>query len=233
MRKWFYAGAVVGGFLLLGAAPAHADDVVPGPVGGLTGDLLSSPDGGLGLQNPLGGDPLVDVKPGTNTADLNGADVLPRGTVAPADQPTDRTPVPAEQLPAADVVGGALPQTPNVLPTDLLGGQLLNQLPLLGGLTPSSSPRESSLFTGGLPLLGGLGGLLPANEIPDGAGALPGVSGLPAGGTDVTPSALAQPAAGDAADDPRAHEEPADDETTAKRKFSAGGRPVAGEDRDF
>jgi len=34
MRKWFYAGAVVGGFLLLGAAPAQAD-LSPAPAGGL------------------------------------------------------------------------------------------------------------------------------------------------------------------------------------------------------
>ncbi|MFI7596845.1 hypothetical protein [Actinoplanes sp. NPDC049681] len=248
MRKWFYAGAVVGGFLLFGAAPAQADDVVPGPAGGLTGLLPAQgtgldPAGGLSLPNPLGDAPLVDVKPGTNSADLNSLDVAPPGT-APADLPTDRTPattVPAEELPAADVVGGALPQTSSVLPSNLLGGDLLGQLPLLGGLggltpdgrIPGAASQESGLFTGGLPLLGGLGGLLPANEIPSGAGALPAVNGLPAGGTDVTPSALAGQTADDPADDPRAHEEPADDEATPQRTFSAGGRPIAGRDRDF
>lgn len=248
MRKWFYAGAVVGGFLLVGAAPAHADDVIPAPAGGLTGLLPAQgagldPAGGLSLPNPLGDGPLVDVKPGTNNADLNGVDV-PRSAVAPAAEPTDRTPataLPAEDLPAADVVGGALPQASGILPSNLLGGQALGQLPLLGGLggltpdgrIPTGTPQESGLFTGGLPLLGGLGGLLPANEIPAGAGALPALNGLPAGGTDVTPSALTDTADDDPADDPRAHEEPADDEATPQRTFSAGGRPVAGRDRDF
>jgi hypothetical protein len=35
-------------------------------------------------------------------------------------------------------------------------------------------------------------------------------------------------------DDPRLHEEPIDDEAGAKKRtFSAGGRPIAGEDQDF
>jgi hypothetical protein len=166
--------------------------------------------------------------------------------VAPVEEPTDRTPattLPAEELPAADVVGGALPQTSGILPTDLVGGNLtggnlLGRLPLLGGLTadgriPAEAPQESGLFTGGLPLLGGLGGVLPVNEVPDGVATLPAMNGLPAGGTDVTPSALAGSSDSEPADDPRMHEEPVDDEATPKRTFSAGGRPVAGEDGDF
>src|SRR5689334_5438820 len=77
MRKWFYAGAVVGGFLLLGAAPAQAD-VVPAPAGGLLGSLGGGatqglgldPAGGLNLASPLDGSSLMDVKPGQNSADL-------------------------------------------------------------------------------------------------------------------------------------------------------------------
>ncbi|MEV4704794.1 hypothetical protein [Actinoplanes sp. NPDC049316] len=189
MRKRFYAGAVLGGLLLLGTTPAYADDL-PLPVGGLTGLLSSSPvsssplssspvssspaDGGSGLslENPLGGGPLVGVRPGDNTPSLTAPEDVP-----PA-QPT--------QVPAAPLPG---------------------RPPLDAG----PAPHESGLFTGGLPLLGGLGGLLPVDDAPDGA------SGLPAGGTPV------------ADDDPRLHEEPAGDE----RAFSDSGRPIAGEDVDF
>ncbi|RSM46536.1 hypothetical protein DMB66_49440 [Actinoplanes sp. ATCC 53533] len=83
MRKWFYAGAVAGGFLLLGAAPAQAD-VVPAPAGGLLGSLSGGqglddqglgldPAGGLNLASPLGGSPLMDFKPGRNSADFDRA----------------------------------------------------------------------------------------------------------------------------------------------------------------
>ncbi|WP_211278056.1 hypothetical protein, partial [Couchioplanes caeruleus] len=121
MRKWFYAGAVVGS-LLLGAAPAHADDVAPSPVGDLTG-LTSTADagqglgqglglnpagGGLGLVNPLGGGNLVAVKPGNNSADLSDVTsrVSPQSvrSLREADEPADRMPatgVPAEDQPGA------------------------------------------------------------------------------------------------------------------------------------
>ncbi|GAA3338958.1 hypothetical protein GCM10020358_20940 [Amorphoplanes nipponensis] len=180
MRKWFYAGAVAGGLLLLGAAPAHADGV-PAPAGGLLGSLDGEPGSGL----------------------------------------------------------------TSLVPANLLGGGLIGGGPTADGRTaPASARQESALFDGGVPLLGGLGGLLPANESPR---TLPGagydtLSGLPAGGTPVDPT-LVDPAPTDSAgaaaanqpvDDPRLHEEPIDDEAGGrKRTFSAGGRPIAGEDRDF
>ena len=191
MRKWFYAGAVAGGFLLLGAAPAQAD-VAPAPAG----DLLGSLTGGPG----------------------------------------------------------------SLVPADLLGGGLL-----AGGLTPdgrtgaAGPQQESALFDGGVPLLGGLGGLLPANGSPR---TLPATgddapTGMPAGGTAVDPvlvdpapsdpAPTAQPSTvdpqpsgpgsdptGQTVDDPRLHEEPIDDEAGGRtRSFSPGGRPIAGEDEDF
>lgn len=304
MRKWFYAGAVAGGFLLLGAAPAQAD-VVPAPAGGLLGSLGGGsggqeprgaqglgldPAGGLNLAGPLGGSQLMDLKPGRNSADVTGpVPGLPAGDDArtrEADEPTGRGPArgaaPAD-LPriggltgggssgggGGGLTGGGSSGGPgggragrpggglsNLIPANLLGGGLLG-----GGLTPdgrtasAEAPRESALFDGGVPLLGGLGGLLPANEVPrtrPGAGD-DAPTGMPAGGTAVDP-ALVDPAtpqdgngkggknkgqAGDPAadqpvDDPRLHEEPIDDEAGGKkRSFSAGGRPVAGEDQDF
>src|ERR1044072_6894067 len=81
MRKYLYAGAVAGGFLLLGAAPAHAD-VQPAPagaqqdagVGGLLGSTggLDQP-GRLRIPDATGGSgTLLDVKPGNNSADVPG-----------------------------------------------------------------------------------------------------------------------------------------------------------------
>ena len=113
-----------------------------------------------------------------------------------------------------------------------------------------------------MPLLGGLGGLLPANGSPH---TLPATAddtptGMPAGGTPVDPVLVDPPlvdpapslpaptappstvvprpsgpaASGQTVDDPRQHEEPIDDEAAGpKRSFSAGGRPIAGEDEDF
>ncbi|WP_433722728.1 hypothetical protein ACQP2Y_44640 [Actinoplanes sp. CA-051413] len=311
MRKWFYAGAVVGGFLLLGAAPAQAD-VVPAPAGGLLGSLGGGatqglgldPAGGLNLASPLDGSSLMDVKPGQNSADLtgpaSGLAAQDQARTREADEPAGRRPVggsaPADlpviggltggssggglgggglgggSLGGGNLGGGASRGTgggltgggqggglptgslSNLIPANLLGGGLLG-----GGLTPdgrtasAEAPRESALFDGGVPLLGGLGGLLPANETPR---TLPATgddtpTGMPAGGTDVDPTLVdpapgqpsdgptgddqaAGPAADQPIDDPRLHEEPVDDEAGGKkRSFSDGGRPIAGEDEDF
>ena len=133
MRKYLFAGAVAGGLLLLSGAPAHADDQ-PAPAGVLGGLLNPAcgidPTGGLDLDSPLGGD-LVQVKPGQNSPDLTGAadNALPAADGRPVartglgDQPTNRTPADStlsggaaqRVLPAADVVGEALP-APGGLP---------------------------------------------------------------------------------------------------------------------
>jgi len=224
MRKWFYAGAVAGGFLLLGAAPAQAD-VVPVPVGGVLSAVGSgvqgaglNPAGGLNLESPLGGSPLVKVKPGQNSPDLTSA---ASSLTDPA--PESAAELPADRTPAAGRGPGDLPigNLTNIVPGGLLGGGLLGGGLLPDGRVPAAeAPRESALFDGGLPLLGGLGGLLPANEAPQTPPATPAVSSMPAGGT-----AVDQPVR-----DPRVHEEPNDGR---KRSFSDGGRPVAGEDTEF
>ncbi|MEU8613550.1 hypothetical protein AB0C29_36760, partial [Actinoplanes sp. NPDC048791] len=114
MRKWFYAGAVVGGFLLLGAAPAQAD-VVPAPAGGLLGSLGGGatqglgldPAGGLNLASPLDGSSLMDVKPGQNSADLTG----PASGLAAQDEARTRVIAVAQFMVVLDVtiVNVALP----------------------------------------------------------------------------------------------------------------------------
>ncbi|WP_433298688.1 hypothetical protein ACQP2F_44155 [Actinoplanes sp. CA-030573] len=241
MRKFWYAGAVVaGGVLLFGAAAPAQADLLPGTATAeqqadeqLAGLLGQS--NGVNVDNPLqystlgttpiGSTPLMQFKSGQNTPDLNpvlpGADTDTGAAARESGQDTRPT------LPAADVVGGTLHQQGNSvalqrfnmqpaplrnLPiSNLLGGGL----PLLGGLLPdggtpgvmqrSAAPREA--FDGGVPLLGGLGGLLPANEVPRG-GDGPDTTGdaLPAGGMAILPAATApgfgqaaQPAAGQAA----------------------------------
>jgi hypothetical protein len=231
------------------------------PAGGI------DPTGGLDLDSPLGGD-LVDVKPGQNSPDPTGAadNALPAADGRPAartglgDQHTNREPANStlsddaaqRALPAADVVGEALP-APGGLPTlgtlpvgNLLGGGL----PLIGGLmpdgrTPSTLPaQESGLLGEGLPLLGGLGGLLPADSAPTlpALDETPDTSGMPAGGTPVpaddtttpvadTPATPADADPGD--DDKRLHEEPIDDEAKQSKRSFSDGRPVAGEDTEY
>ncbi|HEY7273605.1 MAG TPA: hypothetical protein VH502_12805 [Actinoplanes sp.] len=256
MRRYLYAGAVAGGFLLLGAAPAHAD-VLPAPAGaqqdaGALGGLLGSsggldPAGGLRVADPLGGaGSLLDVKPGDNSADVPDA----AGTELPVDgvpaartglgRAGDRTaqrPARAttEDLPA---VGGGLPVSNLPISNLLQGG-----LPLIGNLMPngptaglSRADQESGLLGSDLPLLGGL---LEGPAAP----AAPDVSGLPAGGTDVPVAqdpARTKPAAATPAEDPatandaRLHEEPTDPEGKGgNRRAFSDGRPVAGVDPDF
>lgn len=75
---------------------------------------------------------------------------------------------------------------------------------LAGTPAATATPRESALFDGGLPLLGGLGGQRPANQVP--ATGERAATGLPPGGI-----VLRQPG----------------------RAFSDTPRPIAGVDRDF
>lgn len=285
MRKWFCAGAVVGGFLLLGTAPARAD-VVPAPADRLLSSLggvspadgggqrlgldpagslnnpaggLSDPAGGINVERPLRGSSLANVTPGQNSPDLPSAassltstarGVPPMAAAPATDLPAGLPPtgrlgqggLPIGAVPTGSLtgripglLGGGLPgwglPGGSLTGAGQLGGGLLGGGLLPDGRVPSAAaPSESALFGGGLPLLGGLGGLLPANEVPrmlrptgDGATESP-VSGMPAGGT-----AVDRPVP-----DPRVPAEPADDKTTGtKRSFSAGGRPVAGEDIEY
>jgi hypothetical protein len=209
MRRYLYAGAVAGGFLLLGAAPAHAD-VPPAPAGaqqdaGALGGLLGSTGGlnpadGLRVSDPLGGSgSLLDAQPGDNSADVPGAtdNLLPAQDGVPAartglGQAAGRT----GKRPARPAGTEDLPSAGGGLPTGALGDLPISNLPisnlpvsnLLGGLLPngqsaglSRADQESGLLGNDLPLIGGL--------LPGGgnvaAPAVPATSGLPAGGTDV------------------------------------------------
>jgi hypothetical protein len=241
MRKYLIIAAAAGGLLLLGGAPAYADEN-PAPAGPL-GGLLDPAGGGINLDNPVDGNPIIKVKPGSNTPALPTAPGLPTaGLPTSAATPTeDGLPAARTGLggakpakPAADVVGGTpldAIQDDNFAVADMPVGRLLSGggVPGLGLMPDGSAPlapagpsnRESGLLGGGVPLLGGLGGLLPepARTLPaDG----PGTSGMPAGGTAVdTPDqpgsdqpgsddpATDEPATGDPATDGPATGEPA------------------------
>ncbi|GAA0544507.1 hypothetical protein GCM10010172_27610 [Paractinoplanes ferrugineus] len=159
MRKFWYAGAVVaGGILLFGAgAPAHADlraGTGPAePAGNQLADLLAAADGAAGQDQQryrtLGKSPLGELRP----ADLKSAG------------PT-----------------GLLPDggTPSAM-------------------RPVASVRQADAFNGGVPLLGGLGGLPPANALPTPkAGEVSDGSGLPPGGLVLLPAATSRPGLGQA-----------------------------------
>ena len=208
MRKYLFAAVAAGGLLLLGAAPAHADErPAPGMLGGLldpAGGLL--PADGLTVD-PLGDTPLVDVDPGDNTPSV--VPTLPAEGTTPAARTglgggTADRPKPAASPSAAPStpVGRVRAAAAAVRPVALAG-----LLP--DGRASAPDPRES-----GLPLLGGLLGGEPVHTLPADAGD-PGLSGMPAGGSDVPPPA----------------EEPAGDEAGG-REFSDG-RPVAGVDPDY
>jgi hypothetical protein len=224
MRKYLYAGAVAGGFLLLGAAPAHAD-VVPIPPGQQQDGTGAG--GLLGGDSPLGNGRVLDVTPGDNSADLRGASgsVLPDLDQVPAartglGKATDRAPAGAAR-PAADRLGSGLP-----LAGLLSGGGLGGGLPLAGGGLPLAGggiPLAGGgipFAGGGMPLAGGglpfssgraagaqesgllgdhtplLGGLGGLGGLLPSASArtLPAVSGMPAGGTAVPAPAADAPA---------------------------------------
>ncbi len=231
MRKYLFAAAAAGGLLLLGAAPAHADDrPAPGLLGGLldpAGGIL--PADGLNVDSPVGDAPLVDVDPGDNTPSV--VPTLPAHGTTPAARTGLGSVEPDRKRPAAKTEDDDRPARPAARPrpTDVL--PVAN---LLGGLLPdgrasaaTADARESGLLDGDLPLLGGLGGLLPepARTLPADADD-PDVSGMPVGGSDVpaaspgtAPATSAPPATGD-------------DDEAGGRSFSEG-RPVAGPDPDF
>jgi hypothetical protein len=128
--------------------------------------------------------------------------------------PAHASPVDNCAAPGLDPAGGLHPPDPRGdLPPR--SGRIAALIPeLAGGLnglagTPSAarSPQESALFDGGLPLLGGLGGQPPANEVP----ATEVATGLPIGGRVVNKPA------------PRKQTRP----------FSETGRPIAGVDKDY
>jgi hypothetical protein len=224
-KLWYAGAVVAGGIFLLGAAGPAQADLLPGSgtaeqqADEQLASLLGQSNG-VNVDNPLqystlgttpvGSTPLMQFKAGNNTPDLNP--VLP-GKTATAESKADGK----SDLPAADVVGGTLrqhgnnvalsrfdmqpPPLQNSSVPNLLGGGL----PLIGGLLPSGgtpsllqqqpTARQAEAFDGGLPLLGGLGGLLPVNHTPKTGG--PDTTGMPAGGMAVLPAATAPSFAAD------------------------------------
>jgi hypothetical protein len=277
MRKLWYAGAALtGGMFLFGAAsPAQADllpgtDTVQQQADQRLAYVLGEPNG-VNVENPLrystlrdsalGGTPLTQFRSGNNSPDLNP--MLPGTTGGerpglPADDAVDSlsrqgnpTPVQVQELPTGGLLGNdGLVPLQNLLPSDPSD---LDLLPSVDAPDDSQDPWawQTEKYSGGMPLLGGLGGMLPVNSLPRvlPAGTVPDTSGLPTGGMTVIPAdapdsglgtAKAQPADGAKAkdepksaatpDDPRLHEEPIDGE---HRSFSNDVRPVAGIDRQY
>jgi hypothetical protein len=237
MRKYLFAAVAAGGLLLLGAAPAHADDRgVPGLLGGLldpAGGIL--PTDGLDVDSPLGDAPLVDVDPGDNTPSVvptlpaEGSTPAARTGLGSVGQRTAR-PKPAKAAPTRR------PSATSKAATAVRPVALAGLLP--DGRVSAPDTRESGLLDGHLPLLGGLLGGEPVRTLPAGdPGVAPGTApadrpGAPAAEAPAAESPAAgdeSPAAGD--DDQRLAEEPVDDEA-GDRAFSDG-RPVAGPDPDF
>jgi hypothetical protein len=196
MRKYLYAGAIAGGLLLLGAAPAYADTSVPDPASDQStssADGLLGPSGAINLNGPLSHSQVLNVKPGSNSPDVTGA----AGGLLPQSQgglPAARTGLgqakdATSSLPAADVVRGVLPGTADTegLPGGLGGG--LSGLPVVGGLLGGGLPVVGG---GGLPVGGGGLPVVGGGGLPVGGGGLPvGGGGLPIGGGGAQESGLA------------------------------------------
>src|SRR4051812_50228016 len=93
MRRYLYAGAVAGGLLLFGAAPANAD-TVPAPAGPAARQQNGGGLGGvLGAANtPLGDSKVIRAGSGDNSAGLAGpgGSMLPGSGAMPAGRPRPR-----------------------------------------------------------------------------------------------------------------------------------------------
>ena len=176
MRKYLFAAVAAGGVLLLGAAPAQADDR---PSAGLLGGLLDPAGGilpadGLNVDGPVGDAPLVDVDPGDNTP-----------SVVPALPAEGSTPAARTGLGSAgrsDAKPAASPAAAAPAPT-----------------APAARRRVAAEVR---PVAKVLRGLLPDGRVSDGQVPAdaddPDLSGMPAGGSDVPPASTPDPAGDEA-----------------------------------
>src|SRR3954470_1228252 len=133
VRKMWWASAVVaGGIILLGTAPAQADPLLPGTADAQqqthnalnyvlhkTNGMVVSTEGPLGAGSPVG------VQPGDNS------------TGVPSALSRENTGAPRPDLPAADVVGGALPP-----PAGAGGGGGAPRPGGRGGPSPAAPPAD-------------------------------------------------------------------------------------------
>jgi hypothetical protein len=203
---------------------------------GLSGQGLPGPSGqglpGLGGQSPLQGLPVQNLPLlGNGGLPLIGG-LLPSGPARSfAERPSMRQ---------AEMFDGGLP---------LLGG--------LGGLLPANGtprtptgegPDVSGMPAGGLAILPaaatGKPATAPAVDVPARPADpdAPAASDAPAAPDAEQPAQdepdepqKAKPRPAETPEDPRLHEEPVDDDTTAEadRPFSSEGRPVAGVDEQY
>ncbi|WP_250028255.1 hypothetical protein [Paractinoplanes maris] len=216
MRKLWYAGAALsGGIILFGASPAQADllpgvDAAAQQADERLADLLGQSNG-VNVDNPLGHSTLKDtaagqspvarLKTGPNSPDLDpllpGEPGEPGGATAGGQR---RGLVPRESRDADVPPAGVVRRPGRTLPLQDLPIFGSGGLPLLSGLMPNGQVRDFSerptrrqaeRFDGGVPLLGGLGGLFPANDGPRTLPATgePDVSGMPDGGVAILPAA--------------------------------------------
>ncbi|WP_127498581.1 hypothetical protein [Actinoplanes solisilvae] len=191
-------------------------------------------------DTPLGRSPVAQFSAGQNSPDLNpllpGESATDHRPQPPAASVVRRPRTLLPGVPGSSGLPGLSGLSGQGLPVQGLPVQGLpvrdlpllgdRSLPLLGDLLPSGQTRsfgqrptmrQAEMFDGGLPLLGGLGGLLPANESPrtPPAGDGPDLSGLPAGGMAILPAALNGSAAAPAAGSEPAASEPAASEPAA------------------
>ncbi|GGN78699.1 hypothetical protein GCM10010112_52720 [Actinoplanes lobatus] len=257
MRKLWCAGALAGG-ILLGATPAWADDTLapaadagPGAAAPATGQ---DPAAGLGaartsLRNalgyalepgnawrfaadPLSGQPLLQVEPGTA-----------RNAPSLEDHPDGRRNARSGRrlLPAADVIRGTVPAATrrygaspsSSLPVPVsLAGLLSQNFPSITGLGPSGvSPAAPPANTrvrrpapderpfaprlehdkGDYALLGGLAGANPVRMLDRDITDLPAdVAGMPLGGELTDPNPADKKVGDSKADDPKSAPEAPD-----------------------
>ncbi|MDY7083932.1 MAG: hypothetical protein SYR96_02380 [Actinomycetota bacterium] len=192
-------------------AGQQADEQLADVLGQSNGINIGNPLGHSSLKDTaLGKIPIAQFQAGQNSPDLNP--VLPgretgeprRGLIPRESSSDSPDAIDRPELPAADVVpGSTLPM--QGLP---LYGTDVSGLPWMTSLLPSgeardfTSPppaRQAEMFSGGVPLLGGLGGRLPANSLPSSralpASDDPDISGMPSGGVALLPAALGSPTA--------------------------------------
>ncbi|GAA0419295.1 hypothetical protein Aca07nite_05030 [Actinoplanes capillaceus] len=275
MRKLWCAGALAGG-ILLGATPAWADDTLaPAADAGAAPAIGQDSGAGLGaartsLRNalgyaleptnawrfaadPLSGQPLVQVEPGT-------AHVAPTLEDHPDGRRNAKNARSGRRLlPAADVIRGTVPAATrrysgspsSSLPIPVtLSGLLSQNFPSIGGLGPAgvspSAPPPNTRVRRPAPderpfaprlehdhadysLLGGLAGANPVSMLDRDITDLPhDVAGLPLGGELTEPNPADKKAGVSKAGVSKAGDPKADDPKSAPEAPGAGSEPATG-----
>lgn len=222
MNRWLYRAAgtagIAGGFLLLGAGIAHADQAGEADPDALLGDAFS-PTSGLPPLDLTGGVPGRAAGTGGPRAGEVGADLVRVDGAEPVGLSARVTGTGTGTLPTVPAAPvAALPPAGDALDAPLLPALIGEQLASEAGFTPGL------LTAAPVPELLGVG--LPLSHL-FGAGALPGQ--LPA----VDPAGGDLPVPGGAA--PTAPTAPSDGTGPVRPATSnpSTERPIAGEDPEF